>query len=105
LYAPSKKKAHFILSEIRSDALSDFFPKALEATSFSGFQSDSSVPASELKLRHKDYETYLELGGLPGVCFVREVQTRVRVMQIYFEPTQIRTQIRSSLNLTNNPTE
>jgi predicted AAA+ superfamily ATPase len=70
-----------VLSEIRSDVLPDFLPRALAASSFSGFKSHTPI-ASRIHTSHlKDYQTYLELGGLPGLCFVRDSQTRSRMLQ------------------------
>jgi len=71
----------FILSEIRSDSLPDFLIRALEASGFSGFQVTTGLSGGERRSRQKDYEKYLEFGGLPGICFVREPQTQSRLLQ------------------------
>jgi hypothetical protein len=70
-----------VLSEIRCDPLPDFLPRALAARGFSGFSSASILPAREHTSRFKDYLAYLELGGLPGLCFVRDPQARSRLLQ------------------------
>ena len=71
----------FVLSELRSDVLPDFLPRALASEGFAGFSSLTALTAQEHQSRLKDYHTYLERGGLPGICFVREAQTRHRLLQ------------------------
>jgi len=70
-----------VLSEIRSDSLPDFLPRALVARGFSGFADVTSLTSREHSSRFKDYKTYLELGGLPGLCFIRDSQARNRLLQ------------------------
>lgn len=71
----------FVLSEIRQDELSDFICRALDAPSFIGFSTGQSLTTSARQNLKKDYEKYLDLGGLPGICFIREPQSRERMIQ------------------------
>ncbi len=65
------------LSELRSDALPDFVPRQMDQAKF----SLSSIPRAEHNRRFSDYKKYFECGGLPGVCFIREVKNRERTLQ------------------------
>src|SRR5262249_24032128 len=71
----------FVLSEIRQDNLPDFLCRALEAPSFTGFHVGPALSTADRRSRQRDYEKYLELGGLPGLCFVREQRSRDRLLQ------------------------
>ena len=71
----------FVLSEMRQDELPDFLCRALEASSFTGFHLGAGLAANARRSRQKDYDKYLECGGLPGLCFIREPQARDRLMQ------------------------
>jgi hypothetical protein len=71
----------FVLSEIRQDELPDFLCRALEATSFANFLLGPGLSANDRSLRQKDYDRYLDYGGLPGLCFIRESRSRDRLMQ------------------------
>jgi len=66
----------FSVSEIMGDPLSDVMPQLLRHREF----SESSIRLLNLpKKRHqiqKHFETYLENGGLPGLCFIRSPELR-----------------------------
>ena len=70
-----------VLSEIRADTLPDFLSRTLSVVSISGIPPESTFSSKVHQSRLKDYHTYLELGGMPGLCFVRDSQARSRLLQ------------------------
>ncbi|MCM0607295.1 MAG: hypothetical protein KA715_14495 [Xanthomonadaceae bacterium] len=63
------------ISELDQRPLPDFFIIALSTHTFQkGIFEDLSI--SELRKRVKSVQLYLEKGGLPGICFLREERLR-----------------------------
>ena len=64
------------VTEIDEDHGSQFFIKALEHNDYNSFMNELQTPKSILRSRNKAIEKYFLLGGLPGICFIRNPQTR-----------------------------
>ena len=67
----------FSVSEIRKEPLPDSLPKLLSHREFSSSSLLHLRPQKALAQLKKDFEIYLNHGGLPGLCFIREKQHRI----------------------------
>jgi hypothetical protein len=68
------------LSELDQGANSDFFLRALSAPSLKQVLGSIHEVASIHRQRNQMIKKYLDHGGLPGICFIRELQTRKNLM-------------------------
>lgn len=64
------------IAETKSLELSNFYVRAINAKTFSGFEVQQ-----ENKLSLTDLERYMQLGGLPGICFARSQKARERMIR------------------------
>ncbi len=71
----------FVCSEIVQERLSHFAPQLIKARSLAGFTSSIRLPAGVHSKRMSAFQTYLTMGGLPGICFVRENPVRKRMLE------------------------
>ncbi len=67
----------FSVSEIRSESLPEVLPKLLSHKIFTTDSLSRLRSKREQSSVKKDFQIYLESGGLPGLCFIREKQHRV----------------------------
>ncbi len=63
-------------SEIEEEALGNYALQFQEWGSLKSLVESISLPTSEFNKRQKALEKYLLVGGLPGLCFIREEQLR-----------------------------
>jgi predicted AAA+ superfamily ATPase len=74
-----------VLSELAQDENSTFMPKLIQAASLQSFVSSLTIPVSLHRERVKLIEKYASYGGLPGICFVRSLQTRKNLLKDLIE--------------------
>ncbi len=74
----------FTVSEIRGEPLQEVLIRLLSLKFFSDSSLGLLRPRSELKAVRKYFEHYLNFGGLPGLCFIRNDQLRAnRLKQLH----------------------
>lgn len=69
-----------ILSELMQVELPDVVPNLLAAREFSESSTEALLGATKTLSVQKHLETYLERGGLPGLCFVRNRRQRQELL-------------------------
>ena len=82
------------LSELCELPLSDRLLRWMDLPDFPLGGSESVTRKSSAAARRKEFETYLEQGGLPGICFIREPKLRALKLE-----EQLRTLLDRDLRL------
>ncbi len=69
------------VSELLNDALSETVLRLFERSSLDSLVATLHLPNGVLAERNQALDKYLKQGGLPKICFIREEQTRTRLLQ------------------------